>query len=180
MSARCRGRLAPLARPASLYTRTSPATTTSSSATPCLSCSGTPGRGRCGWPSSTVTARRRRLRITSSALPPTTPTSRPALRHHGVREKGTRRPQRGRARRGEEAARPVRGRRQRPRPGRLQNGADQAHQPVARARLHPPRPPVRTTLLIVVVLAGLAGVVAAILPSRRAAKLNILQAIVTE
>jgi putative ABC transport system permease protein len=35
-------------------------------------------------------------------------------------------------------------------------------------------------LLIVVVLAGLAGVVAAILPSRRAAKLNILQAIVTE
>ena len=36
------------------------------------------------------------------------------------------------------------------------------------------------TLLIVVVLAGLAGVVAAILPSRRAAKLNILRAIVTE
>jgi putative ABC transport system permease protein len=36
------------------------------------------------------------------------------------------------------------------------------------------------TLLIVVVLAGLAGVAAAILPSRRAAKLNILRAIVTE
>ena len=36
------------------------------------------------------------------------------------------------------------------------------------------------TLLLVVVLAGLAGVVAAILPSRRAAKLNILRAIVTE
>jgi putative ABC transport system permease protein len=36
------------------------------------------------------------------------------------------------------------------------------------------------TLLIVIVLAGLAGVVAAILPSRRAAKLNILRAIVTE
>ena len=35
-------------------------------------------------------------------------------------------------------------------------------------------------LLIVIVLAGLAGVVAAILPSRRAAKLNILRAIVTE
>jgi ABC-type antimicrobial peptide transport system permease subunit len=31
-----------------------------------------------------------------------------------------------------------------------------------------------------VLLAGLAGVVAAILPSRRAAKLNILRAIVTE
>jgi putative ABC transport system permease protein len=36
------------------------------------------------------------------------------------------------------------------------------------------------TLLIVVLLAGLAGVAAAILPSRRAAKLNILRAIVTE
>jgi putative ABC transport system permease protein len=36
------------------------------------------------------------------------------------------------------------------------------------------------TLLIVVVLAGLAGVAAAILPSRRAAKLNVLRAIVTE
>jgi putative ABC transport system permease protein len=36
------------------------------------------------------------------------------------------------------------------------------------------------TLIIVVILAGLAGVVAAILPSRRAAKLNILRAIVTE
>jgi putative ABC transport system permease protein len=36
------------------------------------------------------------------------------------------------------------------------------------------------SLLIVIVLAGLAGVVAAILPSRRAAKLNILRAIVTE
>ena len=36
------------------------------------------------------------------------------------------------------------------------------------------------TLLIVIVLAGLAGVAAAILPSRRAAKLNILRAIVTE
>ncbi len=37
-----------------------------------------------------------------------------------------------------------------------------------------------TRLLIVFVLAGLAGVVAAVLPSRRAAKLNILRAIVTE
>jgi putative ABC transport system permease protein len=37
-----------------------------------------------------------------------------------------------------------------------------------------------TRLLIVFVLAGLAGVVAAILPSRRAAKLNILRAIVSE
>ena len=36
------------------------------------------------------------------------------------------------------------------------------------------------TLVIVIVLAGLAGVAAAILPSRRAAKLNILHAIVTE
>jgi putative ABC transport system permease protein len=35
-------------------------------------------------------------------------------------------------------------------------------------------------LAIVVLLAGLAGAVAAILPSRRAAKLNILRAIVTE
>ncbi len=35
-------------------------------------------------------------------------------------------------------------------------------------------------LLIVVILAGLAGVVAAILPSRRAAKLSVLRAIVTE
>ncbi len=36
------------------------------------------------------------------------------------------------------------------------------------------------SLLIVVVLAGLAGVVAAVWPSRRAAKLNILRAVVTE
>jgi putative ABC transport system permease protein len=36
------------------------------------------------------------------------------------------------------------------------------------------------TLLIIIILAGLAGMAAAILPSRRAAKLNILQAIVTE
>jgi putative ABC transport system permease protein len=36
------------------------------------------------------------------------------------------------------------------------------------------------SLLIVVVLAGVAGVVAAILPGRRAAKLNILHAIVSE
>ena len=36
------------------------------------------------------------------------------------------------------------------------------------------------TLIIIILLAGLAGVVAAILPSRRAAKLNILRAIVTE
>jgi len=36
------------------------------------------------------------------------------------------------------------------------------------------------TLLIIILLAGLAGVVAAILPSRRAAKLNVLRAIVTE
>ena len=36
------------------------------------------------------------------------------------------------------------------------------------------------TLVIVIVLAGVAGVAAAILPSRRAAKLNILHAIVTE
>ena len=36
------------------------------------------------------------------------------------------------------------------------------------------------TLVIMVLLAGLAGVVAAILPSRRAAKLNVLRAIVTE
>jgi putative ABC transport system permease protein len=36
------------------------------------------------------------------------------------------------------------------------------------------------TLLIIIGLAGLAGVVAAILPSRRAAKLNVLRAIVTE
>jgi len=35
-------------------------------------------------------------------------------------------------------------------------------------------------LMIVVVLAALAGAVAAIWPSRRAAKLNILRAIVTE
>jgi putative ABC transport system permease protein len=35
-------------------------------------------------------------------------------------------------------------------------------------------------LVIMVVLAGLAGVVAAIPPSRRAAKLNILRAIVSE
>jgi putative ABC transport system permease protein len=37
-----------------------------------------------------------------------------------------------------------------------------------------------STLIIMIVLAGLAGVVAAILPSRRAAKLNVLRAIVTE
>jgi putative ABC transport system permease protein len=37
-----------------------------------------------------------------------------------------------------------------------------------------------TTLILVIVLAGLAGVVAAILPSRRAAKLNVLRAIVAE
>jgi putative ABC transport system permease protein len=36
------------------------------------------------------------------------------------------------------------------------------------------------TLIIMIILAGLAGVVAAILPSRRAAKLNVLRAIVTE
>ena len=36
------------------------------------------------------------------------------------------------------------------------------------------------TLIIIILLAGLAGVVAAILPSRRAAKLNVLRAIVTE
>jgi putative ABC transport system permease protein len=36
------------------------------------------------------------------------------------------------------------------------------------------------TLILVIVLAGLAGVVAAILPSRRAARLNVLRAIVTE
>jgi len=36
------------------------------------------------------------------------------------------------------------------------------------------------TLAIVIVPAGLAGVAAAILPSRRAAKLNILRAILTE
>ncbi len=36
------------------------------------------------------------------------------------------------------------------------------------------------TLLIMIALAGLAGVAAAILPSRRAAKLNVLRAIVTE
>jgi len=36
------------------------------------------------------------------------------------------------------------------------------------------------TLVIMVLLAGLAGVVAAILPSRRAARLNVLRAIVTE
>ena len=36
------------------------------------------------------------------------------------------------------------------------------------------------TLLIVIILAGLAGVAAAILPSRRATKLNVLRAIATE
>jgi putative ABC transport system permease protein len=35
-------------------------------------------------------------------------------------------------------------------------------------------------LLVVAVLAGLAGVVAAIAPSRRAARLNVLQAVTTE
>jgi putative ABC transport system permease protein len=37
-----------------------------------------------------------------------------------------------------------------------------------------------TQLLVVAVLAGLAGVVAAIAPSRRAARLNILRAVTTE
>jgi putative ABC transport system permease protein len=37
-----------------------------------------------------------------------------------------------------------------------------------------------TSLVVVVVLAGLAGVIAAIPPSRRAAKLDVLQAVVTE
>src|SRR5215469_16537538 len=37
-----------------------------------------------------------------------------------------------------------------------------------------------STLIIMIVLAGLAGVAAAILPSRRAAKLNVLRAVVTE
>ena len=36
------------------------------------------------------------------------------------------------------------------------------------------------TLVTVVLIAGLAGVVAAILPSRRAAKLDVLRAIVSE
>ena len=36
------------------------------------------------------------------------------------------------------------------------------------------------TLAFVVVLAGLAGIVAAILPARRAARLDVLRAIVTE
>jgi putative ABC transport system permease protein len=36
------------------------------------------------------------------------------------------------------------------------------------------------TLLIVVVLAALAGVVAAILPARRAARLDVLRAVSTE
>jgi len=36
------------------------------------------------------------------------------------------------------------------------------------------------TLVMVVVLAAVAGVVAAILPSRRAARLNILRALVSE
>jgi putative ABC transport system permease protein len=36
------------------------------------------------------------------------------------------------------------------------------------------------SLVIMVVLAGLAGVAAAILPSRRAARLNILRAIASE
>ena len=36
------------------------------------------------------------------------------------------------------------------------------------------------SLVVVVVLAAIAGVVAAILPSRRAAKLDVLKAIVTE
>ena len=61
----------------------SPPRTISSSATPCPSCSGTPGGRRCGSPSSTATARRRRRPAraarpaTSWALPPTTPTSPP-------------------------------------------------------------------------------------------------------
>ena len=37
-----------------------------------------------------------------------------------------------------------------------------------------------TTLVVVVVLAALAGVVAAILPARRAARLDVLKAVVTE
>jgi putative ABC transport system permease protein len=37
-----------------------------------------------------------------------------------------------------------------------------------------------TQLLVVTALAGLAGVVAAIAPSRRAARLNILRAVTTE
>jgi ABC-type antimicrobial peptide transport system permease subunit len=40
--------------------------------------------------------------------------------------------------------------------------------------------PSRLSLVIVVLLAGLAGVVAAILPSRRAARLNVLRAIAAE
>jgi putative ABC transport system permease protein len=36
------------------------------------------------------------------------------------------------------------------------------------------------SLLVVIVLAGLAGVLAAVLPARRAAKLDVLRAIVTE
>jgi putative ABC transport system permease protein len=36
------------------------------------------------------------------------------------------------------------------------------------------------TLIVVVVLAAIAGVLAAIAPARRAAKLDVLQAIVTE
>jgi putative ABC transport system permease protein len=36
------------------------------------------------------------------------------------------------------------------------------------------------TLLVVIILAVLGGLAAAILPSRRAAKLNVLRAIVTE
>jgi putative ABC transport system permease protein len=36
------------------------------------------------------------------------------------------------------------------------------------------------TLLVVVVLAALAGALAAVLPSRRAAKLDVLRAVVTE
>jgi putative ABC transport system permease protein len=37
-----------------------------------------------------------------------------------------------------------------------------------------------TSLVVIVVLAGLAGVAAAILPSRRAAKLDVLKAVVSE
>jgi putative ABC transport system permease protein len=37
-----------------------------------------------------------------------------------------------------------------------------------------------TTLAVVVVLAAIAGIVAAVLPARRAAKLDVLRAIVSE
>ena len=78
MSARCTGRSPASARTASRSTRMSRRTITCSSAIRCRSCSGTPGRGNCGLRSSTVTAWRHRRPATSSALPPTTPTSPPA------------------------------------------------------------------------------------------------------